>query len=174
MGNVLYRNRYRVPSTRLSGWDYARGVYCVTICTQDRICWLGDVVKGEMILSDLGEIVAEEWEEMARRRPHVDLDAWVVMPNHLHGILFLQPCLDGRPRPLGEALGHFKGACSDRIWAKGRREFAWQPRFFDQIIRNEETLLKFRRYIQENPLHWEIDRHHPETCLRPPTVPLPM
>jgi putative transposase len=117
-----------------------------------------------MILSDLGNIVAEEWLETAHRRPFVKLDAWVVMPNHFHGILHIdQPRLDEPPRPLGEVIGHFKGACSSRIWAAERREFNWQPRFFDQIIRDEETLLRFRRYILENPLRWKKDRYHPES-----------
>jgi putative transposase len=120
-----------------------------------------------MVLSDLGEIVAEEWAEMARRRPYVDLDAWIVMPNHFHAILCLQPPSVHEPsRPLAEAIGHFKGACTRRIWAGGRCDFAWQSRFYDQIIRSEDTLLKFRRYILENPLHWEEDRHHPKKPAR--------
>jgi hypothetical protein len=65
-------------------------------------------------------------------------------------------------RSLWEAIGHFKGACSRRIWTAGEREFNWQPRFFDQIVRDEETLLKFRRYIEDNPRHWEKDRNHPK------------
>jgi putative transposase len=164
MSDILFRNRFRIPSTRLPGWDYGRGgAYCVTICTRERICWLGEVTNGEMVRSDLGEIVAEEWLEMVRRRPHADLDVWVVMPNHFHGILHLQPSrFHQRPATLGEAIGHFKGACSQRIWASGRREFAWQPRYFDQIIRSEEVLLRFRKYILENPLRWEKDRHHPK------------
>jgi len=115
-----------------------------------------------MVRSDLGEIVAEEWVEMARRRPYVELDAWIVMPNHFHGILYLQPPrFDRRPRPLSEAIGHFKGACTQRIWASGSRAFAWQPRFFDQIVRDDQMLQRYRKYIQENPLRWEQDKHHP-------------
>jgi len=164
MSDILFRNRFRIPSTRLPGWDYGRGgTYCVTICTLNRICWLGEVTGEEMVPSDLGEIVAEEWLEMARRRSHVELDAWVVMPNHMHGILYLQPPrFNERPKSLGEAIGHFKGACTSRIWASGQREFAWQPRFFAQIVRSEETLLWFRKYILENPQRWEDDRHHPK------------
>ncbi len=120
-----------------------------------------------MVLSDLGNIVAEEWLEAARRRPHVKLDAWVVMPNHFHGILHLdRPRLVNCRRSLGEVIGHFKGACSGRIWTGGCEAFAWQKRFFDQIVRDEETLLKFRRYIQENPIRWEKDRHHPKAKKR--------
>ena len=115
-----------------------------------------------MIPSTDGQIVGEEWEETARRRPYLHLDAWVVMPNHFHGILFIEPpSLGGRPRPLGSIIGLFKGACSSRIWAEGRRDFAWQDRFFDQIIQDEETLIRFRKYIVENPLQWDRDKHHP-------------
>ncbi|HEX3551682.1 MAG TPA: transposase [Thermoanaerobaculia bacterium] len=164
MGDLLYRKRYRIPSTRLSGWDYGLGgAYCITICTLNRICCFGEVLEGRMVPSGLGQIVAEEWEEMARRRPYVDLDAWVVMPNHFHGILFVHPPPFGsRLRTLGTMIGQFKGACSRRIWAGGSHDFDWQERFFDQIIRDEATLLRFRKYILENPLRWEKDKHHPK------------
>ncbi|HSK76101.1 MAG TPA: transposase [Thermoanaerobaculia bacterium] len=170
MSDILYRNRFRIPSTRLPGWDYGRGgAYCVTICTRGRICWLGEITGGKMSLSNLGDIVAQEWVETAGRRPFVKLDTWTVMPNHFHGILHIEPPrVDQRPRPLGEIIGHFKGACTERIWAGGRREFRWQPRFYDQIIDSEEMLFQFRRYILENPLHWEKDRHHPNAPERLP------
>jgi REP-associated tyrosine transposase len=163
MDDPLFRNRYRSPSARLVGWDYGRGgSYCVTICTQNRDCCFGEVQEGKMISSPEGQIVAEEWDEAARRRPYLHLDAWIVMPNHFHGILFIDPPgLADRARPLGSMIGHFKGACSRRIWAEGRNDFAWQDRFFDQIIRDEESLIRFRKYIVENPLHWEKDKHHP-------------
>src|SRR3954470_5641599 len=163
MADLLYRNRYRAPSARLSGWDYGRGgAYCVTICTQNRICCFGELQEGRMVPSLDGRIVEEEWMETARRRPYLHLDAWVVMPNHFHGILFIDaPPLDGRARPLGSIIGQFKGACTSRIWGEGRGDFAWQDRFFDQIIRDEENLIRFRKYIVENPLRWEKDKHHP-------------
>lgn len=164
MHDALFRNRFRISSTRLPGWDYSRGgTYCVTICTLGRVCWFGEVVEGEMVLSDLGKIVAEEWVEMARRRRYLNLDAWVVMPNHLHGILhFDQPRVNGKPRLLGQVIGLFKAACTSRIWDTGALEFSWQERFFDQIIRSEDALLRFRKYIQENPARWEKDKHHPQ------------
>jgi len=166
MSDILYRNRFRIPSTRLLGWDYSRGgTYCVTICTQDRVCSLGEISEGSMVLSGLGDIVTEEWEEMALRRPHVDLDAWIVMPNHFHGIVCLDPPrLNGRSAPLGEMIGQFKAACTRRIWAMGRQDFAWQPRFYDQIIRSDDVLQRYRRYIVENPVRWEEDRHHPNAA----------
>jgi putative transposase len=171
---ILYRNRYRVSSARLQGWDYGRGgAYCVTICTRNRVCCLGEIADGLSLPSDLGQIVAEEWIETARRRPYLKLDAWIVMPNHFHGILFIEPPpLNEAPRPLGVIIGQFKGACTRRIWAMCRRDFDWQERFYDQIIPDEETLLRFRRYIQENPRRWKKDKHHPD--FRPdPATPSP-
>jgi REP element-mobilizing transposase RayT len=166
MHSLRFRGKYRIPSSRLPGWDYGRGgTYCVTICTRERICWFGGIEKGTMVLSSLGNVVAEEWTEMAHRRPFLQLDNWVVMPNHFHGLLNIdRPSSHEGPHLLGEAIGHFKGACTRRIWDSGQRDFAWQPRYFDQIVRDEETLVKFRRYILENPLRWERDRHHPDAA----------
>ena len=164
MNDTLYRNRFRIPSARLPGWDYGRGgIYCVTVCTRHRVCCLGEISEANTVLSDLGKIVAEEWLEMARRRSHVELDAWVVMPNHFHGIVGLgSQRLHGRSAPLGFLIGQFKAACTRRIWAMGRHDFAWQPRFYDQIIRSDDALQRIRRYILENPSRWQEDRHHPQ------------
>jgi REP element-mobilizing transposase RayT len=87
---TLFKNKYRVESARLPGWDYSSpGAYFVTICTKGMRCWFGDVVDGEMQLSPLGEIVAEEWVNTEQIRPNVTLDQWIVMPNHFHGIVII-------------------------------------------------------------------------------------
>jgi REP-associated tyrosine transposase len=160
----LFRNKYRVPSARLKGWDYGRGgAYFVTICTRHRTCYFGEIGQAGLTPSPLGEIVAEEWEVTSRLRPYVDLDAWVVMPNHFHGILFIrQPRLSEGSRPLGVVIGQFKAACTRRIWAAGRHDFAWQERFHDHIIRDDESLSHLRKYILENPIRWQEDSLHPD------------
>jgi REP element-mobilizing transposase RayT len=160
----LFRNRYRVPSARLRGWDYGGGgMYSVTICTQHRICHFGEIGEQGLILSPAGEIVAEEWQATTNLRPYVALDAWVVMPNHFHGILFVQPpSLSGPRRNLGAIIGQFKGACTSRIWAASHRDFAWQTRYWDQIVRDEESLAGLRQYIHDNPARWREDRLHPD------------
>jgi putative transposase len=85
---TLYQNKYRIESARLKGWDYrSNGFYFVTICTHDQQHFFGDIVNGEMQLSAVGEIVAQEWEKTPRIRPYVELDEWVVMPNHFHAII---------------------------------------------------------------------------------------
>jgi hypothetical protein len=119
--------------------------------------------------------VEEEWEETARRRPYLHLDARVVMPNHFHGILFIDPPrLGGRSRPLGSIIGHFKGACTGRIWAEGRGDFAWQARFFDQIIRDEETLIRYRtspRILSAGRRTSTTPERHDSSVFPPPTTP---
>ena len=81
---------YRVESSRLRGWDYAAaGYYFVTICTRDRECFFGNVVGDVMCLSAIGQVAQQLWAEIPSHFKHVSLDEYVVMPNHLHGILVL-------------------------------------------------------------------------------------
>jgi REP element-mobilizing transposase RayT len=82
--------RYRSQSIRLPWWDYSEaGWYFATVCTQDRRCVLGDMVEGSVILSPVGQIIEEEWWRTATVRQNVRLDEFVIMPNHLHGILVI-------------------------------------------------------------------------------------
>jgi putative transposase len=88
---ALFQDKHRIESARLSGWDYSSpGAYFVTLCTKGMLNWFGDVVDGTMQLSPVGEIVADEWGRTEQIRPSVSLDQWVVMPNHLHGIVVIQ------------------------------------------------------------------------------------
>ncbi|MGB1249678.1 MAG: transposase [Candidatus Promineifilaceae bacterium] len=175
---MLFQNKYRIESTRLPSWDYGRaGYYYITICTKNRQLFLGTVVEDDVSLSKIGEIVADEWVNTAQIRPNVELDEWIVMPNHLHLILVITYKITSTRREvsqqkiatskasqtwaantLGSIIGQFKGKCTKRIWAIGHTEFAWQPRFYDRIIRTEDTLNKARQYIAVNPVNWKKDR----------------
>lgn len=165
MAPLLFRNRYRVPSARLQGWDYRwPGVYAVTICVKGRVCCLGEVVEVDVALSQLGVIVAEEWLAIPQAHPQVVLDEWIVMPDHVHGILIFQG-ERGEDRPLlqdvlpagslGAVVGQFKQRATKRIRARRQREFSWQERYFDQILRDDEDLERYRVYIRENPRLWQ-------------------
>lgn len=170
---TLYKNKYRIESTRLPNWDYSgSGSYFVTICTRDRQHFLSDIVGGIVNLSKMGEIAAEEWQKTPKIRPNVTLDAWVIMPNHIHGIITIQnpvpvetPRRDVsstnksqlKPNSLGSIIGQFKSVCTKRIWADGFQDFAWQPRFHDRIIRDETALNRVRQYILNNPKNWHKD-----------------
>lgn len=162
---------YRVPSARLSGFDYGRGVFFVTIVTEGRVPRFGRIVQGVARLTEAGGVVAEEWARTGIVRPGVTLDAFVVMPDHVHGILALgqRPALaaeaeetphrgvstdDGaetwRPGVLGAVIGRWKSECTRRIRV-AYPDFAWQPRFHDIVIRDSNHLDRARRYIADNP-----------------------
>ena len=85
-----YKNKYRIPSARATWWDYGwNGAYFVTICTQDRRHYFGEVVDGNMVLSPLGAIADVLWHEIPHHFKHVELGDFTVMPNHVHGVLIL-------------------------------------------------------------------------------------
>jgi len=216
-------------------------LYFVTICTQDKEYFFGEIKNGEMNLNDIGKIVQEELLQTPIIRSNIFLDTWIVMPNHLHIIIeIINPVETPRwgvsesngvsesshintphintphintphintpqdntpqdntpqdktpqdktpqdktpqdktpqrgvstagkcggynpnwkPNSLGSIINQFKSACTKRIWKSVPIGFHWQPRFFDHIIRNDETLNKIREYINKNPARWERDRN---------------
>ena len=88
---TLYKHGYRIDSTRLPHWDYSKdGWYFVTICTRDMALFFGKIVDHDVRLSNSGEIAAEEWQKTESLRSNVSLDEWVVMPNHIHGIVVIE------------------------------------------------------------------------------------
>jgi REP element-mobilizing transposase RayT len=157
----LYRNQYRIESTRYPGWNYAwAGWYFITTCVKDRLCCLSTISGEDSILNQYGSIVAEEWK--ARAAKDIEIDEWVVMPNHFHAIVILK---DGeRESSLGEIVGQFKSHSSRRIHQSGLPEFEWQERFYDKIIRDPESLYEIRNYIRFNPLKWHLDSENPENA----------
>jgi len=85
-----FKNKYRISSARLRGYDYSQaGYYFITICTKDRICWFGDVKNGEMVKSKIGEIAEKCWLEIPSHFPFIGLEEFIVMPNHIHGIIVI-------------------------------------------------------------------------------------
>lgn len=93
-----FRNKYRIESSRLQKWDYGwDAAYFITICTKNRIHYFGKVEDGEMILSNVGVLADDFWHEIKNHAKNVDFGAFVVMPNHIHGILVL----DGNNRDNG-------------------------------------------------------------------------
>jgi putative transposase len=158
---------------RLENYDYASaGVYAVTICTYDRGHYFG-VVKGEsVILSVEGMIVQEYVEWTGKRLPHVFLDEYIVMPNHVHMILFLEEEQRGGSRTaptetkktLGRIVGAFKTVSAKQInllrQTPGSR--LWQRSFHDHIIRSHRDLENHRHYIFSNPANWATDELFPD------------
>jgi len=158
-------------SIRIKGYDYSRpGWYFVTICAHGYKCVFGKIAAGEMRLNRAGNIARECWEVLPRLYPHVNLDEWVIMPNHLHGIILIR---DGRGgsrtaptenrKPLGRLVGAFKTMSTKRInELRGAAGVAlWQRNYYERIIRDEEELGGIRQYIRENPLRWDEEGENP-------------
>lgn len=186
----------RRRSIRIPHFDYSQpGYYFVTICTEDREELFGTIRNGIICISDLGAILWNEWFDLLQRFSSVELDSFIVMPNHIHGIIGIvgaeftpaqfnaenklnrQSTRDGadtRPAPtLGDIISTFK-SLSFRRW----RTFVikndiqnvalkfWQRNYFEHIIRNEQSLGRIREYIQNNPLKWELDIEN-QKCMNP-------
>ncbi len=153
--------------------------YYVTINTKDHKEYFGVIKNEQMVLNELGKVVQYEWEKTKTLRPNVDLDYFVVMPNHIHGIIILneinvETCrgkslqeterVFSKPvkNSLSIIINQFKG--SVKRWANGNcySDFVWQSRFYDRIIRNEKELFNVRKYIEQNPLKWEFEKTQPE------------
>ncbi|HWX56552.1 MAG TPA: transposase [Verrucomicrobiae bacterium] len=148
----------------------------MTICTENKRPYFGRVVGGAMALSDIGEQAASCWKDIPRHHSNVEIDEWIVMPNHLHGIIVISgperlPELRQREKirrvmelsavhpkadSLGSVVGSFKSAVSKWCGLQGR-QFEWQDRFHDRIIRGKNSLSAIRQYIRDNPKNWEKD-----------------
>jgi REP element-mobilizing transposase RayT len=181
-----FRNKYRIESARLQGYDYSKnGAYFITICTKNRICLFGeitvvetglrpvstdqtdqtiqnDILIPEMILSDAGKIISYCWFDLPNHYCNIILDAFIIMPNHIHGIIIIQN-QNGRNQKHGisEFIRAFKSFSSRRIneIQKTANPGIWQPRFHDHIIRSEGELNHIRLYIKNNIVNWLYDVH---------------
>ncbi|MFZ5879981.1 MAG: transposase [Chloroflexota bacterium] len=177
-------NLHQRRSIRLRGYDYSQaGAYFVTIVTWRRETLFGDVVNGVMVLNDFGGIVREEWERTAFIRPRVVLGAFVIMPNHIHGILtFTDNVVNDvnagatrRVAPassttlqsgsLGAVIGQFKSIVTKRI--NGLQNVSgrpvWQRNYHERIIRDEGEMDRITRYIEANPSRWAEDKENPHS-----------
>ena len=161
-------------SVRLPGYDYARpGAYFVTLCTHERACLFGDVVGDAVRLTWAGGVARRAWEALPTHAPHVAVDAFVVMPNHLHGVLLITAPSDEparasgaagtAPGSLGALVQSYKSVVTRRV--NRRRETPggrlWQRSYWDRVVRSERELDAVRRYIRENPARWHFDRLYP-------------
>jgi len=146
---TLFRGKFRIESTRLKGYDYASpGAYFVAICTKNREQSFGMIDGGKMHLSELGKIAESMWREIPYHFENTEIDEFVVMPNHVHGIIWT----------LNRAIiRSYKSAVKKWTTAQGI-PFAWQSRYHDRIIRDDKSLRKIRLYISYNPVNWPNDR----------------
>ena len=174
-------------SIRLKGYDYSRaGLYFITICCQDRICRFGDVVNGEMVLNDAGRIAYNEWIKTTEIRNNVELGEFIVMPNHIHGIIRLldrgelhshdnkTPNMNNNKnnfplrspsQTIGAIIRGYKSSVTKQINNLGNNGMGvintpqqlWQRNYWERIIRNQKAYHRIAEYILNNPEKWRAD-----------------
>ncbi|HBC45012.1 MAG: hypothetical protein UX08_C0007G0004 [Candidatus Collierbacteria bacterium GW2011_GWB1_45_35] len=171
-------------SIRLPGYDYSQsGTYFVTICSYKHERIFGEIVNREMKLNELGYILEKEWIGLPQRFTNVDLNSFVIMPNHIHmiikivGVSFMKPYQNMKPETsiaksksnchmglinqtptIGMMVRHFKSKCSYEIHHNGLNQIVWQRNYFEHIIRDDSDLIRIVEYIQTNPSNWEKDK----------------
>jgi putative transposase len=160
----------RRRATRLRGYDYRTpGLYHVVTGTKDRICRFGEIRDHVMHPNDIGLMIDEIWNAIPERFPTVSLDASVVMPNHFHGMVFIEPQPGDVPGvSLGDIMKWFKTVITVR-YSRGVHEQGWPPyerkvwhrNYYEHIVRDDRDLERIRGYIEGNPANWDSDRHYP-------------
>ena len=161
-------------SVRLPSYDYAvDGVYFVTICRRERkLFFEGPAMKA----------IAEDcWKRIPAHHPGVNIDEWIVMPNHVHGLLAFEgqrrgvqlnaptvrdltrrhSVISPRPGTLPVLVRTYKAAVTTQCRRAGFSDFAWQRNYYEHIIRDDDDLIRVRQYILDNPLQWELDEYNP-------------
>lgn len=223
----LFQNKYRIKSARCCNWDYgSNAIYFITICTASRVQYFGRIMNNEMILSDAGKIVKKFWLEIPDHFEFVELDEFVIMPDHIHGLIIInknknhqaycknnenvangnnftdiietRQCLvsmgnqmnmnhqmnmddkinlhnkiktinknqksigserfrNPGKNNLSSIIGSFKSVCTKQIHVQfPKMHFAWQSRFHDHIVRNDNEYMRIKHYIILNPKNWHI------------------
>ncbi|HLD27558.1 MAG TPA: transposase [Patescibacteria group bacterium] len=169
-------------SIRLSGYDYSQpGYYFITICTKNRENLFGEIKRNKMVLSAFGHLVKRHWQQIPRVRRNVALDAFIIMPNHIHGIIVIKQYHVGaihelprqrelplyqrakrRQMLLFKIIGQFKMNSVKQInlYRNSPKTSVWQRNYYEHIIRNERALNRIREYIRNNPTNWQNDRNH--------------
>jgi len=176
-----FQNKYRIASARLQTWDYGwNAAYFVTICTKNKECFFGNITDGKMHLSETGNIAQKFWIEIPNHFPFARLGEFIIMPDHMHGIIIIDKIDDRqiapeniqnfenpmppksksggkneqwKPGTLGVIINQYKRICTINA-RKTHRNFAWQPRFHDIIIRNDRAFKTISNYIINNPNKW--------------------
>jgi len=158
----------RRRDTRLPGWNYRLpGPYAVTLCTQGRKWLFGEVIGGLTVPNAIGSMVTAVWQEMDGEFPPLTLDAFVVMPNHIHAIVWLDAGNVEQNPDLGTVVQRFKSITTAR-YSKGVYEAGWEPfdgrlwqrNYYDHIVRDDRDLERCRRYIEANPSRWLDDQDY--------------
>ena len=182
-------DKHHRRSIRLQGYDYSQpGIYFITLCTQNHECLFGEILNGEMRLNEFGKMTQQCWLEIPHHFPHVKLDEFVIMPDHIHGIIILndivgaknfspQPSNNFSPQPIptpqqnitpfrspsktiGSIIRGFKIGVTKGFRQNTDIYVVWQRNYYEHIIRNKVELNRMRQYIIDNPKKWKTDENY--------------
>ena len=168
-------------SIRLKNYDYSKnGVYFITICVDSKYSLMGDIINSKQVLNEYGHIVNKCIDKIAILHDNIEIDAKIVMPNHVHFIMSIVGVAYHATRDIAELslrekskmtvpkmIQQFKSADIKKcnaIWREGNRlhnmqPLQWQRGYYENIIRDENILLRVLKYIHENPERWEKDMY---------------
>jgi REP-associated tyrosine transposase len=168
-----FLNKYRISSIRLQTWDYAsQGLYFITICTKNRENYFGRIMVTDaqnvacLQSTPIGAIAHKNWMEIPLHFPFVELDEFVLMPDHVHGIVFVNPpylCewttnkFGPQSKNLASIIRGYKASVKT-FSTINQIEFEWQSRFHDRIIHSAKELSNVRQNIINNPANWHRDK----------------
>ena len=160
-------------SVRLDGYDYAQeGLYFITICCHKFKCLFGEIYKDEMHLNNAGKMAQQCWQEIPSHYPQVKLHQFVIMPNHLHGIIEILPSnnhspetttvkkTNGTSNTIGAMVRGFKIGVTKWMKQNTNVTTVWQRSFYEHIIKTEKAHENIADYIIENPLNWSMDKFY--------------
>lgn len=173
-----YKNKYRIPANRLNGWDYgSAGFYFVTICTKDKQPYFGNIISSDngaaLLPTQIGSIAYNYWIEIPKHFPFVELDEFVIMPDHVHGVLLINNPEHHAWKPnqfgpqsmnLPSIIRGYKASVKKHA-NTNNIPFDWQTRYYDRIIRNENELQVIRQYIINNPMNWLENKNDSDAFL---------
>jgi putative transposase len=168
-------DKHHRHSLRLQGFDYTQtGAYFVTVCIQDHACLFGDISDGKMILNDAGFMAEKCWIEIPAHFPHIELDEFVIMPNHVHGILSITTAVGAKKfsslpsqqmhdpsKTLGSVIRGFKIGVTKWMRQNTPVYNVWQRNYYEHVIRDDASLNLIRQYIMDNPARWAEDEENP-------------
>ena len=150
-------------SIRLRNYDYSQaGAYFITVCAQNKECLFGDIVDDAMQLNDAGRIILLIWSEIPTHYQQVELDEFVIMPNHVHGIINIVGAASSAAT-IGNIIRRFKSMSAIAVnKSLGRSsQPLWQRNYWERVVRDEKELHGMQEYIVNNPRQWELDKLHP-------------
>jgi len=146
---------------RLIDYDYSNeGLYFVTICTKGFKCLFGQINNSKVNLNKIGETVDEYWQEIHNHYPQVILHDYIIMPNHIHGIIEITTLNQVKKQTLGFIIRGFKIGVTKWVRNNSSITLVWQRNFYEHIIRNEKSYENISQYISENPKNWLTDKFY--------------